>query len=114
MCACRSRGWWLAGLALGIGVLAWRYHELTTGAGPSVPARDPWLQRQPVMPYPARDRDSTRLLLALFGNDVGFWGPHRALASHLSQRDDGVAGVLQGWTLRRLVVDTRRGALMLP
>lgn len=89
----RWHAWVLGSVALGIGVLAWQYRDLTTGTGRAMPARDPWLRAQPVTLYPAQHREATRLLLVLFGNDVGFWAPHRALAWHLSRRDVAVAGV---------------------
>lgn len=64
------------------------------GAGPEYVARNPDLRRQPVYLYPAAAGfERPRAFLFFFGNDVGFWDAHRALALDLAGDGYAVAGV---------------------
>jgi pimeloyl-ACP methyl ester carboxylesterase len=60
---------------------------------PTRVSHDPLLQTQPVFLYPAAD--TTRLPRAVvffFGNDIGFWQPHRELARSLAAAQFSVIG----------------------
>lgn len=54
-------------------------------------ARDPMLRRLGVRVYSGTG--SPRALVVFFGNDVGFWQPHRELAADLAARGYAVVGV---------------------
>lgn len=53
--------------------------------------RDPQLRRPDLLLYPAARRASA--LIFFFGNDVGFWEPHRRLAQRLAKHGYDVAGL---------------------
>lgn len=56
--------------------------------------RDPELRSAPVTLYPAVDSTRPpRAVIVFFGNDIGFWRPHRQLASSLANAQYGVAGL---------------------
>ena len=68
-----------------------------TGCGgverPTRVARDPMLRAQPVFLYPAADTTRPpRAVIFFFGNDIGFWKPHRQLAASLARSQFAVAG----------------------
>ena len=67
---------------------------------PYIP-RDPALQRLPVFFYPDRTAAPARAVIFFFGNDVGFWAPHRELADYLA--GEGYAVV--GFDMRPLLAD---------
>lgn len=68
--------------------------------------RDPALRREPLYFYTTRDSTRPpRALVFFFGNDVGFWEPHRELAAWLA--DDGFSVV--GFDMRPLL-DSLPGA----
>lgn len=55
-----------------------------SGPRGAVDVGDPRLQRRDVFVYPAASSAPARALIFFFGNDVGFWKPHRRLAARLS------------------------------
>jgi hypothetical protein len=56
--------------------------------------RDPELRNAAVSLYPAADSTRPpRALIVFFGNDIGFWRPHRQLASSLADAQYAVAGL---------------------
>jgi pimeloyl-ACP methyl ester carboxylesterase len=55
-------------------------------------ARNPELRRLPVYFYPASTVAPARAVIFFFGNDVGFWTPHRDLADYLSSQGYSVVG----------------------
>ena len=60
---------------------------------PTRVARDPMLRAQPVFLYAAADTTRPpRALIFFFGNDIGFWKPHRQLAASLARSQLAVAG----------------------
>ena len=60
---------------------------------PTVAAHDPVLRAEPVYLYAAADSTRPpRALVFFFGNDIGFWQPHRKLASVLAGSQYAVAG----------------------
>jgi pimeloyl-ACP methyl ester carboxylesterase len=60
---------------------------------PTVVARDPVLRAEPVFLYSAADSTRPpRAVVFFFGNDIGFWRPHRLLASSLAESQYAVAG----------------------
>ena len=60
---------------------------------PTVVARDPILRAEPVYLYAAADSTRPpRAFVFFFGNDIGFWQPHRQLASTLATSQYAVAG----------------------
>ena len=60
---------------------------------PTRVTRDPLLRTQPVFLYGAADTTRPpRALIFFFGNDIGFWQPHRRLAASLAQSQYAVAG----------------------
>lgn len=60
---------------------------------PGLAPRDPALREVPAWLYPAADRTrSPRAVVFFFGNDVGFWRPHKQLAWALSRQQYAVAG----------------------
>jgi hypothetical protein len=62
-------------------------------AGPGMVPGDALLNSAGVRLYPASDGGRPpRAVVFFFGNDVGFWAPHRELATFLSQRGIAVAG----------------------
>ena len=70
--------------------LAWS-HWVSTTAHPNHVVRDPVLRARGVVVYtPA---GPARSLVLFFGNDVGFWRPHHALAAELASDGYAVAGV---------------------
>lgn len=63
------------------------------GARPTHIARDRWLRAQPLFLYSAADTTRPpRAVIFFFGNDVGFWQPHRDLAGSLARSQFAVAG----------------------
>ena len=58
---------------------------------PYIP-HNPALQRLPVYFYPDRSATAARAVIFFFGNDVGFWAPHRDLAEYLSGEGYAVVG----------------------
>jgi pimeloyl-ACP methyl ester carboxylesterase len=63
------------------------------GDRPTQVARDPMLRAQPVLLYAASDTTRPpRAVIFFFGNDVGFWKPHRQLAASLARSQFAVAG----------------------
>ena len=64
-----------------------------TGDPPTRTPRDPLLRSQPVFLYAAADSTRPpRAVLFFFGNDIGFWRPHRRLAAKLAAAQYAVAG----------------------
>jgi pimeloyl-ACP methyl ester carboxylesterase len=62
-------------------------------APPTHVARDPALRDQPVFLYNAADTTRPpRAVIFFFGNDIGFWKPHRQLAASLARTQYAVAG----------------------
>lgn len=62
-------------------------------ARPGLAPRDAILRDAPVTLYPAVDPTlPPRAVIFFFGNDVGFWQPHQALAWSLSRAQFAVAG----------------------
>ena len=56
-------------------------------------ARDPVLRAEPMYLYAAADSTRPpRALVFFFGNDIGFWQPHRKLAASLAGSQYAVAG----------------------
>lgn len=55
-------------------------------------AHNPELRRLPVYFYPASTTTPARAVIFFFGNDVGFWTPHRDLAEYLSGQGYSVVG----------------------
>jgi len=67
---------------------------------PTRVARDPALREQPLFLYGAMDSTRPpRAVVFFFGNDIGFWRPHRQLASWLAESQYAVAG----FDMRRLL-----------
>ena len=63
------------------------------GERPTRVARDPMLRAQPVFLYAAADTTRPpRAVIFFFGNDIGFWKPHRQLAASLARSQFAVAG----------------------
>jgi pimeloyl-ACP methyl ester carboxylesterase len=63
------------------------------GDRPTHIARDGWLRAQPLFLYTAADTTRPpRAVIFFFGNDVGFWQPHRDLAGSLARSQFAVAG----------------------
>ena len=55
--------------------------------------RSPWLRTESVLLYPARDSlRPPRAVVFFFGNDIGFWQPHRQLAAALAADQYAVVG----------------------
>ena len=72
------------------------------GGEPREP-RDSLLAHAGVLLYPAADSvRPPRAMLVFFGNDIGFWAPHRALAWKLSRENIAVVGVDLRRALRAL------------
>ena len=70
---------------------------------PTRAARDPALRDQPVFLYSASDTTRPpRAVVFFFGNDIGFWKPHRQLASSLAESQYAVAGFDMRQLLRAL------------
>jgi len=70
---------------------------------PTRVARDPWLRDEPVFLYAAADSTRPpRAVVFFFGNDVGFWQPHRQLAASLARSQYAVAGFDMRALLRAL------------
>jgi pimeloyl-ACP methyl ester carboxylesterase len=60
---------------------------------PTLVARDPDFRAEPVYLYAAADSTRPpRAVVFFFGNDIGFWRPHRQLAASLAASQYGVAG----------------------
>ena len=63
------------------------------GDRPTLAAQDPLLRAQPVFLYGAADTTRPpRAVIFFFGNDIGFWQPHRQLAASLARSQYAVAG----------------------
>lgn len=77
-------------VAIVAGFIAWT-HWVSATAHPNHVVRDPVLRARGVVIYtPA---GPPRALVLFFGNDVGFWRPHHALAAALASDGYAVAGV---------------------
>src|SRR5882672_626743 len=63
-----------------------------SGHRPAYVPHDPALQQQPLYFYPDRSATPARAVIFFFGNDVGFWQPHRDLADYLSGQGYSVVG----------------------
>ena len=73
------------------------------GEPPTRIARDPMLRSQPVFLYAAADTTrAPRAVIFFFGNDIGFWKPHRQLAASLARAQIAVAGFEMRPLLRSL------------
>jgi len=73
-----------------VAILSWT-HWMSATAHPNHVVRDPVLRARGVVIYtPA---GPARALVLFFGNDVGFWRPHHALAAALASDGYAVAGV---------------------
>ena len=73
------------------------------GDQPTHVARDLWLRDQPLFLYSAADTTRPpRAVIFFFGNDIGFWQPHRQLAGSLAQSQYAVAGFDMRSLLRTL------------
>jgi pimeloyl-ACP methyl ester carboxylesterase len=63
------------------------------GSAPTYTPRDPALRELPLYFYvPSETRAHPRAFVFFLGNDVGFWQPHRDLASKLSDQDYAITG----------------------
>lgn len=70
---------------------------------PTRVVRDPLLRTEPVFLYQAADTTRPpRAVIFFFGNDIGFWRPHRQLAASLARTQFAVAGFDMRPLLRRL------------
>jgi pimeloyl-ACP methyl ester carboxylesterase len=70
---------------------------------PTVVARDAVLRAEPVFLYaPADSTRPPRAVVFFFGNDIGFWQPHRKLAASLARSQYAVAGFDMRSLLRSL------------
>jgi pimeloyl-ACP methyl ester carboxylesterase len=70
---------------------------------PTHTARDPGLRGEPVFLYQAADTTRPpRAVIFFFGNDIGFWRPHRQLAASLARSQYAVVGFDIRPLLRRL------------
>jgi pimeloyl-ACP methyl ester carboxylesterase len=73
------------------------------GDQPTRVAQDPVLRAQPVSLYAAADTTRPpRAVIFFFGNDIGFWQPHRQLAAALARSQYAVAGFDMRPLLRKL------------
>lgn len=62
-------------------------------ADPTYTARDPALRSRVLYFYPAvAGREPANAFVFFFGNDVGFWAPHRRLAVNLAEQGFDVVG----------------------
>lgn len=78
----------LSGITISI-VLA----ACTGDEAPTRVARDPRLRGEPLFLYQAADTTRPpRAVIFFFGNDIGFWRPHRQLAASLARSQYAVAG----------------------
>jgi pimeloyl-ACP methyl ester carboxylesterase len=70
---------------------------------PTYIARDPQLRGEPLFLYRAADTTRPpRAVIFFFGNDIGFWRPHRQLAASLARSQYAVAGFDMRALLRSL------------
>ena len=75
----------------------------STDDQPTRVVRDPRLRSEPVFLYQAADTTRPpRAVIFFFGNDIGFWRPHRQLAASLARTQFAVAGFDMRPLLRRL------------
>lgn len=90
------------------GVLLWSDHRgRADDAADAYVPRDPALRGQGLRFYVAAGARPPRAVLFFFGNDLGFWRPHRRLAGDLASQGYAVAG----WDMRpllRSLPDARR------
>ncbi len=61
-------------------------------AEPTYVPRDAALRALPLYFYPVADGGKARAFVFLFGNDVGFWKPHRELAAAMARQGYDVVG----------------------
>lgn len=61
--------------------------------GPNYVPRDPVLRAAPLSFFVAPPARPARALVFFFGNDIGFWQPHRELAARLARERLDVVGV---------------------
>ena len=67
---------------------------------PYIP-HNPELRRLPLFFYPAAQAAPARAVIFFFGNDIGFWTPHRDLAEYLS----GLGYSVVGFDMRSFLAD---------
>ncbi len=73
------------------------------GDQPTRVAQDPLLRAQPIFLYGAADTTRPpRAVIFFFGNDIGFWQPHRRLAASLARSQYAVVGFDMRPLLRNL------------
>lgn len=63
-----------------------------SGARPPYVPRNRELQRLPLFFYPRRTAGPARAVVFFFGNDLGFWQPHRDLAEYMAEQGYSVVG----------------------
>ncbi len=78
--------------ALVLSVLALATTISCSSSRPPYIPHNPELRRLPVYFYPATPASAARAVIFFFGNDVGFWTPHRDLAEYLSGQGYAVVG----------------------
>jgi dienelactone hydrolase len=90
----RTLGWLpVVLLAVTAGLLAARDRVGRAHGASGYQPRDPALVGHGLEFFPARDVTVPRAVIVFFGNDVGFWQPHRDLAAALSREGYAVVGV---------------------
>jgi pimeloyl-ACP methyl ester carboxylesterase len=77
--------------ALVLSVLALAATISCSSSRPPYIPRNPELRRLPVYFYPTSP-PTARAMVFFFGNDIGFWAPHRDLAEYLSGQGYAVVG----------------------
>jgi alpha-beta hydrolase superfamily lysophospholipase len=80
------------GRALVLSALALAATISCSSRRPPYIAHNPDLRRMPVYFYPASTATPARAVIFFFGNDIGFWTPHRELAEYLSGQGYSVVG----------------------
>jgi len=86
--------------ALFLSALAVAAVGCSRGTPPYIP-HDPALRQQPLYFYPDRLATRGRAVIFFFGNDIGFWQPHRDLAEYLS----GLGYSVIGFDMRSFLAD---------
>jgi len=90
-------------------VLAVALAACSPGERPTRVARDPVLRNEAVFLYgPADTTRPPRAVVFFFGNDIGFWQPHRQLAATLANSQYAVAGFDMRSLLRALPAGAAR------
>ena len=83
----------LAALVAVAGWVVWNAHRPSKGHASALVPTDTTLRRDWLYFYPSHEPGTPKGFVALFGNDIAFWGPHQDLGWRLADDGYSVVGI---------------------